>query len=218
MLAFKFLDAQGATLLSGSRWPLPTGAEPGPWVEAGSIRPCREGIHACRADDLAYWLNAELWEIELDGDVEDAHRKLVAQRGRLIRRLDAWSSGATQELSNWCAWRSRDVAVEVLRDVGEPSWADQLAEVVALPEVVRLGHLAAGSLGDATVGGMSAGLAGDAAELAPTAYLAAGPFVAACAAAHAGSRGASTEADHTAAFASERQEQSNWIVRRLRLA
>ena len=29
---------------------------PGKWVETASARPCREGVHACRAADVAHWL------------------------------------------------------------------------------------------------------------------------------------------------------------------
>ena len=59
---------------------LPDGDGPGPWLETAAARPCREGIHACRPQDLAYWLHHELWEIELDGDIVEAGRKVVAAR------------------------------------------------------------------------------------------------------------------------------------------
>ena len=68
MRAFKFLDTRGATVISGHQWPRPTGDDPGPWLETTTTRPCHEGIHACRLDDLAYWIHEELWEIELDGE------------------------------------------------------------------------------------------------------------------------------------------------------
>jgi hypothetical protein len=49
--------------------------------------PCRVGVHACRIGDLPFWVGfGELWEIELDGRIEDDERKLVATRGRLVRR------------------------------------------------------------------------------------------------------------------------------------
>ena len=54
----------------------------------------RQGIHACRTNDLAYWLNQELWEIELDGSIQESHRKIVSLRGRLLQRLDARAQAA----------------------------------------------------------------------------------------------------------------------------
>ena len=42
--------------------------------------------------DLSWWLAAQLWEIELDGDVVEARHKVVARRGRLIRRLDEYAA------------------------------------------------------------------------------------------------------------------------------
>ena len=123
VLAYKFLDRDGGTALSGYRWVLPTGDEPGAWLEVAEVRPCRSGIHACRAGDLAYWLHQELWQVELDGDLTEADRKVVARRGRLVRRVGGWSGGANVELFAWCAWRVRDLAVGALRAESHAGWA-----------------------------------------------------------------------------------------------
>jgi hypothetical protein len=213
--AFKFLDAHGLTVMSGSGWPLPTDDGPGPWVEAGSVRPCHEGIHACSAADLAYWINEELWEIELDGEILLTHHKVVARRGRLLGRVPAWSGGVAGELATWCGWRSRDLAVTVLGDVRQWKWVAEFENADSLRQVARVGRQAVEELGDSTVGGAAAGLAGDAAAIAPTQYIAMGPFIAACAAGHAVARDTGTEADFAAAFATERQAQSEWIAGRL---
>jgi hypothetical protein len=85
VIALKFLDEHGAAPFTGYRWPV------GGWVDAGEIEPCRSGIHALRPRDLPYWLGAQLWEIELEGDVVEQERKLVARRGRLVRRRDEWN-------------------------------------------------------------------------------------------------------------------------------
>jgi hypothetical protein len=39
-----------------------------------------------------YWVAPELWEAELEGDVREEERKVVAQRGRLVRRIEAWNA------------------------------------------------------------------------------------------------------------------------------
>jgi hypothetical protein len=217
MQAYKFLDAEGTTVMSGTKWPLPTDHGPGPWIEAEAVSPCREGIHACRIGDLAYWLHEELWEIELDGAIQESHRKFVGRRGRLLRRLDSWSGGAARELSGWCAWRSRDRAVAVLNDVRQSSWAEQLARADSLNEVRRLARQTMDAVGDTTAGGVAAGLALDAAVFAPGDYLAMGPFVAAWAAAHAATRDTGREAEIAQAFGDERRAQSDWIAARLSL-
>jgi hypothetical protein len=83
--ALKFLGEGHVAPFTGLRWPV------GEWVEARAVDPCREGVHALRARDLPYWLGRELWEIELDGEIVEQDRKVVASRGRLVRRIDAWT-------------------------------------------------------------------------------------------------------------------------------
>jgi hypothetical protein len=85
VIAFKFLDEDGSAPFTGFRWPVDE------WIDAGVVEPCRAGIHALRVRDLPYWLGAQLWEIELAGEIVEQERKLVARRGRLIRRRDEWN-------------------------------------------------------------------------------------------------------------------------------
>ena len=88
MRTYKFLTAEGRGAFSGFGWPLPNGGS-GPWVDS-EVELCRSGIHACRAADLPYWLAPALYEIELDGPLDESEIKVVAPRGRLIRRIDEW--------------------------------------------------------------------------------------------------------------------------------
>lgn len=104
MSAYKFLRAGSLGPFTGFRW------EPGEWVEAASVSLCELGVHACRVDDLPFWVNDELWEIELGGEVVAAGHKLVAPSGRLVRRVDAWTEAASQELGDTAAARARRVA------------------------------------------------------------------------------------------------------------
>jgi len=84
VIAYKVLDAGAVAPFTRFPWPVED------WVDAEAVDPCRAGIHACRPRDLPFWLGPELWEIELDGDVLEQARKVVARRGRLVRRIDAW--------------------------------------------------------------------------------------------------------------------------------
>jgi hypothetical protein len=108
MKAYKFLAADGTGLFSRFRWPLPNG-EPGAWVESEVI-PCRSGVHACRTIDLPFWVAPALYEIELDGDVVPQGYKVVAPRGRLTRRIDAWNDETREEYSQRCIARAVELA------------------------------------------------------------------------------------------------------------
>ena len=85
MIAYKFLAEGQVAPFTGFRW------QTGEWVEAASVRQCGGGVHACRAHQLPYWLGPELWDIELDGDIVEHERKVVASRGRLVRRREEWT-------------------------------------------------------------------------------------------------------------------------------
>jgi hypothetical protein len=120
MQAYKFLNRDGTSFLSGFRWPV------GAWVEAdGPLGYCDNGIHACRLDDLPHWLGKELWLIELEGETLAAADSLVARRGRLLARVDAWSGGAAQEFADACGKRAMSLAVEA------PSTAERAGDSVA---------------------------------------------------------------------------------------
>jgi hypothetical protein len=106
MIAYKFLrDGKGR--FSRFRWP-----EPGSdWVEAsGPIAPCRSGIHACTAGDLPYWLDETLIELELDGEITTAPFCVVAQKARVLRRIDEWPAARADFLAECVARAARPIA------------------------------------------------------------------------------------------------------------
>lgn len=86
MIVYKFLSGGAVGPFSGFRWPTPTSGAPGAWVEAGP----GDGVHACRPSDLPYWIDEELWVAELSGAVQVTHHQVVAPRGRLLARVEAW--------------------------------------------------------------------------------------------------------------------------------
>jgi len=102
VIAYKFLDEGGVAPFSGFRWSL------GDWVEARGVDPCRVGVHACRARDLPIWLGRRLWEIELDGELVEREWQVVAQRGRLIRRLEEWNDDLLDGFGRLCVQRTRE--------------------------------------------------------------------------------------------------------------
>jgi hypothetical protein len=102
LIAYKFLTTGSVGRFTGFHWTADT------WIEAGAADPCRAGIHACRVRDLPVWLDDELWEIELAGDVVSGDRKLVASRGRLTKRVERWTPELSREFGRFCAQRTRE--------------------------------------------------------------------------------------------------------------
>ena len=110
MIGYKFLRHGGVSPFTGFRWPLPASAgERGPWVEAaGETGVCRDGIHACRVQDLPYWLGPELWTVELDGALVAGRSKVSTARARLLRRIAAWDGELRWAYCEMCAERARE--------------------------------------------------------------------------------------------------------------
>jgi hypothetical protein len=100
--AYKFLRSGAVGPFSGYRW------TPGEWVDATDATLCVRGIHACRIGDLPYWVARELWEVELDGAVREEERKLVAERGRLVRQVEGWDGAAGRRFAVACAERTAE--------------------------------------------------------------------------------------------------------------
>lgn len=232
MRAYKFLDHGGRAVFSGLRWPLPRpGGEPGPWVEAGpgaengAPVPCRAGIHASRPAAVGFWINEELWEMELGGDVVEAGTKLVAPRGRLVHRVAEWSAGVARELVGVTALRARDTAVAFCGNgsddaVDAPGAPDALAALAACPAPGELGPAAIAAY-RALPGGSeertAVGFVVDAVHFLD-AHVCHTPYVSACAAAHAASARTASRTHWRAALDAERAWQSAWISDRLGLA
>ncbi len=107
MRAYKFLTADRRSPITGFCWPNSG------WVEAtGPLEPCRNGIHACRIEDLPHWIGPELWAIALDGEVGPAPTGVLARRGRLLERLEEWADGVAQEFADDCARRAQRLGGE----------------------------------------------------------------------------------------------------------
>lgn len=212
VLAYKFLDADGRAPFTGTLWPRHG------WVEVSQASPCHQGVHACRAADVAIWIAAAMWVVELDGEVIEARHKLVATRGRLVAPVPGYDE-AIAELNEVCAWRSRARAVAALRRRRRFVRARRFARASTLERLAELG----GRCDDSTVAGRLGALAGDAAREAIGGVVARAPFVAACSAGHdAAGRADDQDAQDArdafdAGYQAERDFQSAWLTRRLTL-
>jgi hypothetical protein len=119
MLAWKFLCAGRVAPFSGVRWP-----EPGHGFVEGAV-------HACAAEDLPYWMDDELWLVELEGEVARARHQWVGQRGRLVARIEGWPSQA-DDFTLGCTSRARRRIVDALLGAGRDADADRLAGIADL--------------------------------------------------------------------------------------
>src|SRR5712692_6504514 len=124
MLAWKFLAPGAIAPFTGIRWPQPEGSRISSWVE-GRAAP-GQGVHACAVEDLPYWFDVELWEVELEGPVTRAARQLIARRGRLVSRVEDWPA-CQPEFTRACVERTRCRVVDALRAEGRRVEADRLA-------------------------------------------------------------------------------------------
>lgn len=203
MIAYKFLRDGAVGRFSEFEWPVPRADSPGDWVDAGGeLDSCRTGIHACRLRDVVGWIDDELWEIELGGQVEELSSLVVARRGRLTRRIDAWDADTALEFANVCAERARELALEPV-------------------------HAGAGGEAPAFAADAAALLAGRRPEMwddrlatppqSPSATAANLGFVVAHAAATAAAEHSEDAGAYQAAFDAERAWQLDWLTARLGL-
>jgi hypothetical protein len=110
VIAYKFLRLDGTSPFTSFAWPLPSADGPGAWVDARRLEPCRSGVHACRIADLPLWPGRALYEIELAGEVVEQPMKVVAVRGRLTRRIEAWDDASRDAYTRMCADRAHELA------------------------------------------------------------------------------------------------------------
>ncbi len=184
----------------------------GEWVESGSVAICETGVHACEPPDVAYWLAASLWEVELGGEIVRSHHKVAASRGRLVRRIDAYGT-VVRDLAEVGAWRSRDRAVAALHNDGDRALGDRLSAATTLDALVALDS----DVSDASFALTAAALAVDAAHDALYGNPAESPFVACCSAGHVVAGPAGDRDAYDEGYAAERAFQSRWLTVRLEL-
>src|SRR6266542_3248172 len=66
--------------------------------------------HLVMCDGCAIYLEHMRWTIELDGRVDREEGVLVAERGRLLERVEAWNAEAARDFALDCARRLRERA------------------------------------------------------------------------------------------------------------
>lgn len=237
MKAYKFLADGGKGRFSDFGWPLPGEGVLGEWVDAGEdLENCRAGVHACRPRQLLDWIDDELWDVELDGEIIERDAMIVAQRGRLLTRVTAWNDVTAQEFADACAWRARGFAI---RELCRLDLTEEAEGLVAAAELAEMQTAAVAALASTDVEAAElTAFAADAVSLAqgrrpemwdadahpglhepeptPGAIAANLAFVVA----HTAGReaaAAGADADYERGFEAEREWQLAWLIERLGL-
>jgi hypothetical protein len=206
VIAYKFLSAGAVAPFTRRSWPLPGPGGAGAWLDAPDDRP-EHGIHACRVGDLAFWLESELWRVELDDPLFDGQRQIIGSRGRLVDRIAAWDEETARDFAEACAWRAHDRSVAALRGAALRDPAELLAGCSNLAELRSV------SDGISRGGGLAGALAGYLAEAVD--FLRAGDP--ACSAYISARSAVVAERGDEDAFGDEREEQSRMLADRLGL-
>ena len=204
MIAYKFLAPGAVSPFSGVAWPPPSGTSPGAWVAAS---PGQElWIHGCRPADLPYWIDAELWRVELSDPARPVRHEVQAERARLLGRLEAWGLASRREFTLHCALRTAGYAAEALRKEGLDSEARTLSSCETVGDVAAaVDAVKSRSLPDRCR--QVLGYCGDAAIWSGIGDARCVPYIASIAAADLRQDPAATE--------EERDWQARWLCQRL---
>lgn len=168
---YKFLAKDAVGPFSGFGWPTPAGREPGCWVEAhGALEACVNGIHACTTSHLPYWIDDELWAVEVDGETLGLRDVVLARRGRLLERVEAWDVEARHAFADACVERAKAHTAAAPENERAAAYANDAAEVAReAPDVKAVAftaYAAVQAAGTVTAGGVSSERAWQAAWLA----------------------------------------------------
>jgi hypothetical protein len=213
VIAYAFLAKGAVEPLSGFAWPTPKQGERGVWVDAEAAHD--EVLRGYPAEDLPYWLDEELWNIELAGMRAERDHLLLAERARLLAWIDSWTDPLAWELVTACARRVAGQAAIALRDDGRGDEAARLERASDLGELERTASSAADNLGAA---GRLAGSVADVCFYARDARVGArAAGVAAKMSAYALAGEVKDERGFDERLTKERAWQAAWLVDRLGL-
>jgi hypothetical protein len=207
VIAYKFLAPSAVSPFSRVAWPTPSGASPGAWVTASAG--AEPWIQGCRPADLPYWIDVELWRVELSDPVRPVRHEVQADRARLLERIEAWGPAARRELTLQCVLRTAGFAAEGLRHEGLDSEASALSSCRTVEDVAA----AVKSFGNRSLPARSRqllGYCGDAAVWSGIGNARCVPYIASIAAADL--------RKDPAAMEQERDWQARWLCTRLHIA
>jgi len=106
MKYYKFINEHNSGPYSGFVFApyLPANSDPGPWLpEVEDLKLCESGYHACTAEHLSLWVNAQLWEVEYKDEPERDKDKVNGHCIRFVRKVKTWNDRTARLFAVWCA-------------------------------------------------------------------------------------------------------------------
>ena len=104
---YKFLTEDNRGEYSGFDFTpyLPDGDTPGEWLPEieGKLEQCENGYHACEADDISFWLDAQLYEVEYREEPEHYGTKVNGRQIRFVSKVETWNARTARLFAVWCA-------------------------------------------------------------------------------------------------------------------
>ena len=142
MHLYKVLNTDGTPHNGGvGQWSLPTQREDGAWQPGdwmppieGRLRPCANGYHVCRIDQLLKWIGPAIYLVEVRGDVIVEDDKIIAREARLVRPMH-WDECAARLFACACAERVLSIFERICPGDGRPHKAIQASRQYALGEI-----------------------------------------------------------------------------------
>jgi hypothetical protein len=108
---YKILNQDGKSPYQGAEWYLPKGKHPGKWMpRVDRIERCGSGYHICKRGQAVQWLDAQIYEVEVKGELLKCNNKCVAQQARLIKKFDTWDEQTQRLFAADCAERVSHIA------------------------------------------------------------------------------------------------------------
>lgn len=166
MTYYKWLWAGRVSPTMGVQWP-----KPGVWLRAeGPLAVYQNGIHACREGDLIYYINEELWTIDLDPEMDEKNSQVASRAGCLLEQVTTWNDRTARLFAADCAERVLHLFEAAYPDDDRPrkaietarAYANGLATAADL-EAARSGATAASGVGEPDAAGIAAWTAASAA-------------------------------------------------------
>ncbi len=139
MELYKVLDTDGSARMGVGSWHLPKGKRPGKWMEPikGRLKPCSNGYHLCRKQDLIHWLGPRIFVAEYRGDeLVESDDKVVVREARLVRELH-WNDTTARLFAADCAEHTLHIFEEVCPDDKRPAEAIEAARKFARGEITQ---------------------------------------------------------------------------------
>lgn len=129
MTYYKTLSSGRVGPYSSWHWPVV-----GEWTPPynGDLVACSGGYHLCRRDDLVRWIDAEIYEAEIDGEVVECDIKILCRRARLTRRMEVWTERTARMFACDCAEHVLHYWTAVYQEDDRPATAIAVARRYAI--------------------------------------------------------------------------------------